>query len=225
MNDYFFLKTLSPLRLEWIHQCLQYHSLKIKHLNILDIGCGPGFIALPLWEKGGSITAIDINKQALDTLKVKSCQFFHEKVGSLHCIEGSIETIIFPKKSFDIILLMDSLEHLSHPHDILESLFSWLKPGGLLLGSTMNKTLFSLFHGIYFAEYIAHLVPKGTHDYDLFIRPQDLDNTLKNIGFSTIQFQGFCPKRYSPFSLLEQTQWCFCSNLRMNYFFKGFKEK
>lgn len=246
MEDYSFLETLTPLRLQWIEKCLKdffdmqssqgiNQGIKFCDLKILDLGCGPGFISLPLWLRGASLTAVDNHGDALMALKQKAQHYGHsmdsfiEKTNphSLRCIQGDINTITFPHNAFHVVMVMDILEHLGHENvkNLLKSAFFWLKPGGLLLGSTVNRTPASALGALVFAEHIAHWIPKGTHRHEDFITPQELNHLFISTGFSHGDYQGFSLKGMASFfkALPRAHQWIFTPHRRINYFFKSLK--
>lgn len=268
MDDYCFLKTITPLKLRWIQQYLKekkektvYHSSQKNNHNlersgqepwkILDLGCGPGLLTLPLWSLGYKLYGVDEQKEALNALYLKSLSYFScdfcssptqkkEEIKNSFlspivfqspcgCLQGFLKSfceLSFPQEFFDVVLLMDTLEHCSHVLNLLESIFFWLKPGGYLLGSTLNRHFLSKLGAITWGESITNLIPQGTHDYKNFIQPQELTLWLEKIGFSSLKYQGFGPKNVFsllPSLLLQSQQWDYKNSLLINYFFKAFK--
>lgn len=268
MDDYCFLKAITPLKHRWIQQHLGekkektvYHSSQKNNHNlerkkqeswkILDLGCGPGLLTLPLWSLSYKLYGVDEQKEVLNALHLKSLSYFScdfcsspakekEEIknsflpstffqSSCGCLQGFLKSfceLSFPQEFFDVVLLMDTLEHCSHPPNLLESIFSWLKPGGYLLGSTLNRHFLSKLGAITWSEYMTNLIPQGTHEYKNFIQPQELNLWLEKAGFSSLEYQGFGPK--TPFSLLpslllQPQQWDYKNSLFINYFFKALK--
>jgi 2-polyprenyl-6-hydroxyphenyl methylase/3-demethylubiquinone-9 3-methyltransferase len=170
------LKTLheiNPLRLSFIEKHCQLAGKKI-----LDVGCGGGILAESLAAKEAQVTGIDMSEAAL-------------KVAKLHLLESQL-TIDYQQITaeefaeqqpacFDVITCMEMLEHVPHPESVVKACSELVKPGGTLFFSTISRNAKAYVHAILGAEYILKMLPKGTHDYQKFIRPSELARyTRKN---------------------------------------------
>src|SRR5690606_18277001 len=159
------LHEINPLRLEWINA-----RAPLAGKTVLDIGCGGGILAESMARKGADVTGIDLSEKAL-------------KVADLHSLESGIQVryeLIAAEDlaaresgSFDVVTCMEMLEHVPDPASIVAACARLAKPGGRIFFSTINRNPKSYLHAVIGAEYILHLLPKGTHDYAKFITPAE----------------------------------------------------
>ncbi|KTC67915.1 3-demethylubiquinone-9 3-methyltransferase [Legionella birminghamensis] len=196
------LKTLHDInsaRLEFIEK---YST--IKQSVILDVGCGGGILAEAMAERGGVVSGIDADDDAIITANT------HAVAHNLSINYQAIPIEDFEGISFDLITCMEMLEHVSDPELVVHHCFRLLKPGGKLFLSTINRTLKAYGAAIIAAEYILGLLPKQTHDYDKFIKPGELASVLRREGFELIALEGIS---YNPFSRQAQL----CKSVDINY--------
>jgi 2-polyprenyl-6-hydroxyphenyl methylase/3-demethylubiquinone-9 3-methyltransferase len=217
------LHRLNPLRMGYIrgqicdHFGLDHHNLKpFKGLKILDVGCGGGLVCEPLARLGGTVTGIDADPVAIDVAKD------HGKASGLsitYLNEDSIEhgnPSPYPSPSgrgnYDIITALEIIEHVTDPAAFIASLQKLLKPEGILIISTLNRTAKSYALGIVAAEYILGWVPKGTHDWKKFVKPSELAGYLRQNNLKPTETSGliFNPLR-GEFALSK-------TDLDVNYF-------
>jgi 2-polyprenyl-6-hydroxyphenyl methylase/3-demethylubiquinone-9 3-methyltransferase len=179
------LKTLhhiNPTRLSYVEQLLELAGKKV-----LDIGCGGGILSEAMADAGAVVTGIDANKSAVDiallhrsntepviTYETSTAEDYAEKHGD----------------EFDAITCMELLEHVPDISSLLNACAKLLKPDGHLILSTVNRTLKSYATAIIAAEYVLKLLPKGTHDYDKFIKPSELASCLRQLNFELIDVTG-----------------------------------
>jgi 2-polyprenyl-6-hydroxyphenyl methylase / 3-demethylubiquinone-9 3-methyltransferase len=168
------LHEINPLRLEWIDQLA---SLKGK--KVLDVGCGGGILAEAMSVKGAQVTGIDLADKSL-------------RVAELHLLESG-EKVSYEKIAtedfaaehpgeFDVVTCMEMLEHVPDPAAIVQACSKLVKPGGWVFFSTLNRNPKSFLFAIVGAEYVLQLLPRGTHDYNKFIKPSELINTSRRAG-------------------------------------------
>ena len=176
------LHLFNPVRIKFILDLL---GKPIKTLKVLDVGCGGGILCEPLARLGAEVTGIDENQKAI--LVAKN----HAKNMNLkiNYIQGSITDIKFPKK-FDVITCMEVLEHVESIDLLIKKIKESIKNGGFFVGSTINQTITSYLTAIFFAENILKIVPKHTHEWVKFVRPNRLKKELLSNGFSNIMFKG-----------------------------------
>jgi 2-polyprenyl-6-hydroxyphenyl methylase / 3-demethylubiquinone-9 3-methyltransferase len=161
------LHTINPLRVDYIKQ----QSGDLNQKNVLDVGCGGGILSESLAKLGANVTAIDLADEALVVAKSHAEQngltinYQHQTVEQ-HANQHPAQ--------YDVITCMEMLEHVPDPFSIINACAELLKPGGQLYLSTINRNNKAKLLLIYGAEYIARLVPKGTHDFNRFIRPSEL---------------------------------------------------
>lgn len=234
------LQDLLPLRLEWIMRILPQHSfyrsregldhdlgnllLPLQNFTVLDGGCGGGFLSESLARLGAKVTGIDKSQEAIACAKKhqESHQDLHPSLENIHYVHGDIISWT-PDGPLDAILLMEVLEHVSHPFLLLNRCASWLSSGGMLLGSTLNRTALSYLLGIQVAERVLGWVPKGTHRWDWFITPKEMETMLDQAGLGKVKCQGYSLSS-SLFSAATQGKWHFSPCQAINYFFAGIKE-
>src|SRR3954466_86561 len=168
------LHEINPLRLEWING-----RVPLAGKTVLDIGCGGGILAESMAKKGADVTGIDLSEKAL-------------KVADLHSLESGVrvryehiaaeDLALREPARYDVVTCMEMLEHVPDPAAVLRACATLLKPGGRLFVSTLNRTPAAFALAIVGAEYIARLLPKGTHHYRDFIRPSELAAWLRASG-------------------------------------------
>ena len=176
------LHEILPIRIEYI---LDNFNKDIKNLDILDLGCGGGLTCEPLAKLGGNITGLDFVKENVEIAKKHSIK---SKL-KIKYIHADID-IIKIKQKFDLILVLEVLEHLQNWENFIKKLKKNLKPNGVLIISTINKTQFAKYLGIFVAENILNWIPKNTHDYNKFIKTEELANVLKKENFTIKNFTG-----------------------------------
>ena len=170
------LHKFNPIRIQYLKEnIIEHFNLKqrnhshLKGLNILDIGCGGGLLSEPMSRLGAKVTAIDASKINIEVAK------FHAKKNNL-----KINYLFLPpeklnlKKKFDIILNMEIVEHVDDLNLFIKKSSNLLKKNGLMFVATLNKTLKSYLLAIIGAEYILKWLPIGTHDWEKFVKPDDL---------------------------------------------------
>tara|TARA_B100000579_G_C22732744_1_gene805089 strand:+ start:467 stop:1177 length:711 start_codon:yes stop_codon:yes gene_type:complete len=200
------LHSFNPIRIKFILNLL---GKSIKSLNILDIGCGGGILCEPLARLGANVTGIDENKKAILVARE------HAKKMKLkiNYVQGNITDRIFQKK-FDIITCMEVLEHVDSVDLLIKKSRESLNNGGFFVGSTINQTITSYLTAIFFAENILRIVPKTTHEWNKFIRPNKLKKLLLMNEFSNIQFQGV-------FYNFLKKKWNYVNTEKINYLFSS----
>ena len=206
------LHMFNPIRIEYITDQIKNHfklnSQKInflKGLDILDIGCGGGLISEPMARLGGSVTGVDASEKNI-------------KVAQLHAKNNNLN-INYQNKSpenmkdyekFDVILNLEVVEHVEDVNLYIGSCFKLLKKGGIMFTATLNRSLISYLKAIIGAEYILRWLPIGTHDWNKFLKPQELEKLLLDKKFTTVDVKGL---EFNPIS----KKWKKTNNLSVNY--------
>ena len=175
------LHKFNPIRIKYIKEnIINNFKLKnkkkpLKKINILDIGCGGGLLSEPMQRLGASVTGIDASAKNIKIAKL------HAKKNKLkiNYLCSSPEILKINKK-FDVILNMEIVEHVEDVQFFLKSCSNLLKKNGLMFVATINKTLKSYIFAIVGAEYILRWLPIGTHEWEKFIKPEDLKDILKS---------------------------------------------
>ena len=205
------LHMFNPIRIEYIldmiisHFNLSENKEPLKKLKILDIGCGGGLISEPMCRLGGEVTGIDASRK---NIKVA---ILHAKKNNLNInyLNKSPEELI-KKEKYDIILNLEVVEHVNNLDLYLESCSKMLKKNGIMFTATINRTFTSYIKAIIGAEYVLKWLPIGTHDWNKFLKPEELENKLNNLNFSTIDISGLF---FNPFT----KKWKRSQNLDVNY--------
>ena len=186
------LHMFNPIRIEYILDIASKHfNFKINNqkslngLKILDIGCGGGLISEPMTRLGAEVTGIDASAKNIEIAKL------HAKKNNLkiNYLNSEPEKLNL-KNKFDIILNLEVVEHVENLNLYLESCQKLLKPKGLMFTATLNKTLTSFIKAIIGAEYVLRWLPIGTHDWNKFIKPNELEKKLLDLNFSTVNLTG-----------------------------------
>jgi len=176
------LHNFNPIRIKYIkdnvikHFNIKSSSGPFKNIKILDIGCGGGLLSEPMCRLGASVVGIDASKKNIEVAK------FHAKKNKLK-IDYKVASpeLLNTKVKFDVILNMEIIEHVEDINFFIKESSKLLKKDGLMFIATLNKTLKSYAFAIIGAEYILKWLPIGTHEWEKFIKPNDLiDITKKN---------------------------------------------
>ena len=186
------LHMFNPVRIEYIlDTCKKYFQLQkninlpLQNLEILDIGCGGGLISEPMTRLGGNVTGIDASEKNIKVASMHA-QKSQLKINYLH---KSPEQLDFNKK-YDIILNLEVVEHVEDVNLYLKSCNKLLKNNGLMFTATINRTFTSYIKAIIGAEYILRWLPIGTHDWNKFIKPEELEKQLSDLNFSMTNLDG-----------------------------------
>ncbi len=181
------LHALNPVRLDYVKQ-----RLGLRGAAVLDVGCGAGLLSEALAREGARVTATDL---APELIKVARLHGLESRVEVEYLLQ-SVESLAQQRPaSFDAITCMEMLEHVPDPAAIIGACAALLKPGGQLFLSTLNRTPAAFALAIVGAEYVARLLPKGTHHYQDFIKPAELAAWLRAAG---LQLQDVSGLAYEP---------------------------
>ncbi len=184
------LHHINPLRLSWIER-----MVSLAGLSVLDVGCGGGILSEAMARQGAQVLGIDLSDQVLGVAQLhaweegltKDLTYRHVSLEQLatELLRDRLSTM-----SFGAITCMEMLEHVPDPVAIVSTCARLLQPGGWLFLSTLNKNIRSFLGGIFAAEYVLELVPKGTHTWSQFIRPSTLAGYCQQAGLSVEHLQG-----------------------------------
>ena len=206
------LHMFNPIRIEYITQMIRkYFKISDKEINpfknlkILDIGCGGGLISEPMARLGAKVTGIDASEKNIKVAKIHS----KESNLEINYLNSSPEKLK-ERGEFDIILNLEIIEHVEDVELYIESCSKLLKKNGLMFTATLNRTFTSYIKAIIGAEYILRWLPIGTHDWNKFIRPEELEKKLSTQNFNTIEIKGLV------FNPLKK-EWKKSSDLSVNY--------
>ncbi|MDY4478636.1 MAG: bifunctional 2-polyprenyl-6-hydroxyphenol methylase/3-demethylubiquinol 3-O-methyltransferase UbiG [[Pasteurella] aerogenes] len=170
-GDFKPIHQLNPLRLSYIQQ--QAKGLQGK--KVLDVGCGGGILSEAMAKCGANVSGIDMSAAPLEVAKLHAQEQGLQIEYQLTTIEDFLQKqTVLQAEKFDVITCMEMLEHVPHPDSVINACKALLKPNGTLFLSTINRTFKAWTLVVLGAEYILKMLPKGTHDYDKFIKPAEL---------------------------------------------------
>ena len=181
------LHAINPLRLNYIDQ-----RAGLAGKKVLDVGCGGGILSESMARRGAEVTGIDMGEAPLNVAK-------------LHCLESGVkvdyrrmtaeELAEEEPGTYDVVTCLEMLEHVPEPASVIKALYKLVKPGGQVFMSTINRNPKAWLFAIAGAEYILKMLPKGTHDFDKFIRPSELSRWLRDSG---LDLQNLTGMTYNP---------------------------
>jgi 2-polyprenyl-6-hydroxyphenyl methylase / 3-demethylubiquinone-9 3-methyltransferase len=176
------LHAINPLRLGWIQSITN-----LQGKRVLDVGCGGGILAESLSKAGATVTGIDLSSKALKVAELHQL----ESGTSVRYLTISAEDLAKEEsQSYDVVTCMEMLEHVPDPSSVVQACAKLCKPGGYIFFSTLNRNPKSYLFAIIGAEYILQLLPKGTHQYEKFIKPSELAQFTRAAGLEVIELKG-----------------------------------
>jgi len=206
------LHMFNPIRIEHILDiALKFFKIDkdkefpLKNLKILDIGCGGGLISEPMSRLGAEVTGIDASDKNIQVAELHAKKN-NLKINYLNTVPENLDQ----QNQFDIILNLEVVEHVENLDLYLSSCFKLLKKDGIMFTATINRTLTSYIKAIVGAEYILRWLPIGTHDWNKFIKPEELEKKLTDLNFSITNLTGL---DYNPIF----QQWKKTNNVSVNY--------
>ena len=211
------LHNFNPIRIKYIKEnIVKDFNIKssdkpFKNIKILDIGCGGGLLSEPMCRLGASVVGIDASKKNIEVAK------FHAKKNNLK-IDYKVASPekLKTKLKFDVILNMEIVEHVEDINFFIKESSKLLRKNGVMFIATLNKTLKSYAFGIIGAEYILRWLPIGTHDWEKFVRPNDLINISKKNNLIFKKLDGM------KFNILDNS-WKVSDDTSVNYITKFLK--
>jgi 2-polyprenyl-6-hydroxyphenyl methylase / 3-demethylubiquinone-9 3-methyltransferase len=209
------LHQIGPARLTFLRDQLVSHfrpgkgdGLRpLENVSILDIGCGGGLVCEPLARLGAQVTGIDPAVENIEAAR-------RHAEGQHLAIEyraARIEDLASERQQFDAVSCLEVVEHVPDPGAFLKTCATLVRPGGLMLLSTINRTAKAYVLAIVGAEYVLRWLPVGTHQWDRFVTPEELGRYLRDAGLGSPSLRGLV---YSPFA----DTWSLSSDTDVNYF-------
>ncbi len=207
------LHKFNPLRVEYIRDTLgrRYErdigaDKPLAGIDIIDIGCGGGLLCEPLARLGGTVTGVDPSRS-----NIAIAQDHAAKSGlEIAYRVTSAEALVKKAEQFDVVLAMEVIEHVANVDEFLGTCARLVKPGGLLLVSTINRTFKALAFAIVGAEYILRWLPRGTHHFDKFVTPHEISVALDHTNLKLLELQGTI---FNPLFM----RWQLSRDLNVNY--------
>lgn len=207
------LHKFNPVRLAFIRDqaCAQFSRDPkrldcLRGLKVLDIGCGGGIVAEPLAKLGAGVTGIDPSEENIEAAKLhagKSGLAIDYRATTIEAVAGTGET-------FDIVVASEVVEHVADLDLFLGCTAKAVKPGGLMVVTTLNRTLKSFALAIVGAEYVLRWLPVGTHNWNKFVTPDELDKVVEAHGLNVVEESGII------YDLMHD-RWIAGSDMDVNY--------
>ena len=207
------LHKLNPVRLGYIRDKATAHFGRdpkkldcLKGLRMLDIGCGAGILSEPLARLGAAMVGADPSEENI-------------AVASAHAEDNGVEVdyrattaeaLAEANEKFDVVLAMEVVEHVNDVNEFVATCASMVKPGGLMVAATLNRTLKSFALAIVGAEYVLRWLPRGTHQWDKFVKPSELERAVEATGLNVTGERGVI---YNPLA----DRWQLSSDMDVNY--------
>lgn len=216
------LHRFNPVRLGFILDTLTAHfgrsdqdKAPLKGLNLLDIGCGGGLVSEPMTRLGANVMGVDASEA-----NIKTAMTHAKEVGlNIDYRAGTAEQLISThEEGFDVVLNLEVVEHVASPDQFLQDCCRLLKPGGITIVATLNRTPKAFALAIVGAEYVLGWLPRGTHEFSKFLTPEEISTSLKSGGVVADHPQGVS---YSPLS----ARWKLSKDSAVNYMIVGRKPK
>ena len=196
------LHEINPLRLGYIAD-----RVKLVDAKVIDVGCGGGILSEALANSGAIVTGIDMGEMPLDIAKLHAMEAGIE----LHYEQSTAEAMAAAHPAeYDAVTCMEMLEHVPDPISIVQSCANLVKPGGDVFLSTLNRHPKAYLYAILGAEYVLNMLPKGTHDYQRFIKPSELSRWCRQAGLEVKDITGL---NYNPIT----RQYSLGRDVKVNY--------
>jgi len=207
-GDFKPLHVINPLRANYINQTISLNGLKV-----LDVGCGGGLLAEAFESMGASVTAIDVTEANIEVAKLHA-----KKTGKTisYMMTRAEDLAIKEPESFDVVACLEVIEHVPDPGQLIDACAKLLKPNGEMFLSTLNRNPRSFVTAILGAEYIFNILPKGTHEWNKFIKPSELEKYMRTAGIKLKESKGMF---YNPIFHTAQLN----NDLGVNYMMHGSK--
>ena len=211
------LHKFNPIRIKYIKENiannfkLKNETKSLRGINILDVGCGGGLLSEPMQRLGANVTGID---PSIKNIKIAKLHAKKNKL-NINYFCSSPEKLKI-KKKFDVILNMEIIEHVEDINFFIKSCSKLLKKNGLMFVATLNKTLKSYVFAIIGAEYVLRWLPIGTHDWEKFVKPEDLKNILSKNNLKIEKIDGM------NFDIFKD-EWNISKDTSINYIAKSLK--
>jgi 2-polyprenyl-6-hydroxyphenyl methylase/3-demethylubiquinone-9 3-methyltransferase len=207
------LHKFNPVRLQVIRDAAARHWARdvalgrpLEGLSVLDIGCGGGLLCEPLTRLGANVVGIDPAPTNIEVSRLHAA----ESGLAITYRQTTVEDVVASGERFDIVLAMEVVEHVADVPAFVAACCSAAKPGGMLFMATLNRTLKAFALAIVGAEYVLGWLPKGTHQWDKFVTPRELEAAIARGGLTVTQRDGVV---FNPFT----NQWKRSRDLDVNY--------
>jgi 2-polyprenyl-6-hydroxyphenyl methylase/3-demethylubiquinone-9 3-methyltransferase len=197
------LHEINPLRANFIDRLSP-----VAGKQLIDVGCGGGILAESMVRRGATVTGIDMGEAPLNVARIHQLESGIEVEYLQSTAEQMAESC---NEAFDVVCCLEMLEHVPDPAAVIQACADLCQPGGDLYFSTINRSPKSYVFAVLGAEYILKLLPKGTHDYNRFIKPSELANSIRSAGLELREMTGLL---YNP---ITEKYWLEEGDVSVNY--------
>lgn len=213
-GEFHTLHEINPIRVEYISQKIKEHfqindklEKPFNKLDLIDIGSGGGLVCVPMHKLGANVTGLDANENNTKA----SAEYAKKNDLKINYIYSTVEEHVKTQNRYDIVLCLEVIEHVANPELFIRNISKLIKPGGMVIVSTINRTAKSYLLAIIIAEYVLGWVPRKTHDYSKFIKPSELSHMLTNCQLTLKGLKGLT------FNAIGQN-WRLSEDIDVNYF-------
>lgn len=217
-GDFRPLHKFNPVRLGFLRERAAAHFAldpasrrPLEGLSLIDVGCGGGLVAEPMARLGAQVTAVDASEANIKTAMTHARENGLDIDYRVGTVEGMIAAGSGP---YDIVLALEVVEHVADPRQFLQDAASLVRPGGLMVVATINRTAKAFALAIVGAEYVLRWLPRGTHDFAKLVRPGEVASALRQAGLQTEPPQGVS---YAPLT----DSWRLSQDTKVNYMVVG----
>ena len=213
-GEFKLLHQINPVRVNYItEQIIQHFNLKpdeeepLKNLRLIDIGCGGGITCVPMQKSGAEVTGLDANE-----CNIKAASDYAKRNDlDIDYINDTVENHVRSGKKYNIVLCLEVVEHVANLQEFVQNVANLVEDGGILIFSTINRTVKSYMLAIIMAEYILRWVPQKTHDHAKFVKPSELSNMARDTKLKLSELKGLS------FSVISN-KWSISEDIDVNYF-------
>ncbi len=192
------LNQMNPIRFQYFDTIISNWS----GVRVLDVGCGGGYTCEYLARRGAIATGIDQSAPCIEAAQ----RHAHDECLAIDYHQGMAHALPYADHQFDVVTCLDALEHIEHWQDAIAQIYRVLKPGGVFLFDTINRTFWSKIIMIWLLENIFRKIPQGIHDWEMFIAPEELTEVMVQCGFQAVQMRGMDVFGRTP-GAIAQTFW------------------
>jgi 2-polyprenyl-6-hydroxyphenyl methylase/3-demethylubiquinone-9 3-methyltransferase len=182
----------------------------LEGLALLDVGCGGGILSEPLHRLGADVTAIDPGRETVEAARAHAM----DSGLAIDYRNTTAEEVLAGGERFDIVVASEVIEHVTDPAAFMKTLAGLARPGGLVLLSTLNRTLKSFALAIVGAEYVLRWLPRGTHDWQKFVTPDEMESHARAAGLDPLESKGMI---FNPLA----REWRLGEDTDVNYWFSA----
>lgn len=189
------LNQMNPIRFQYFDTVIENWS----GVRVLDVGCGGGYTCEYLARRGAIATGIDQSSRCIEAAQHHA----HQERLAIDYHHGMAHTLPYADHQFDVVVCLDALEHIERWTGAIAQIYRVLKPGGIFLFDTINRTVQSKFIMIWLLENMLRKIPQGIHDWDMFITPDELTDVMARCGFQSVQIRGMDVFGRTPWALVQ----------------------